>query len=256
MKVKLLAIILSNYAFSQIGIGTVLPKSKLDVEGDIILRNSLRVGGNDLTKGNAGLKDQVLVSQGVGMSPTWKYVNVPFMENGQYKLINTYVIDDNIGIKSITISGVNYLNKIGDQFDSSWTKISGLKTIMEIKSSENKTTYQFQTGVESVTTSSVGEVKFMCGIFKDNTLVALRPDKITTITTNSPMQYMYTLNYTEENTPIGSYSIEMACRGIEGNSHTLSIGTNTTSSTDSNNFQLKSFLKIDLAELITFKANR
>ncbi len=71
------------------------------------------------------------------------------------------------------------------------------------------------------------------------------------------MKYdMYTLNYTEENTPIGSYSIEMACRGIEGNSHALSIGTNTTSSTNSNNFQLKSFLKIDLAELITFNANR
>lgn len=252
-KVKLLALLISNCSFAQIGINTAVPKSKLDVEGDIILRNSLRVGGTDLTKGNSGLKDQVFVSQGEGKSPTWKYVNVPFMENGQYKLINTYVIDDNVGIKSIAVNG-NYLNKIGDAFDSSWTKIGGLKTKVEIKSDENKTTYQFQTGVESVTPSTVGEVKFMCGIFKENKLVALRPDKITTITANTPIQYMYTLNYTEENISMGSYDIEVACRGIEGANHTLSIGTSGASSTISNSFLLKSFLKIDLAELITFKA--
>ncbi|WP_413534019.1 hypothetical protein [Empedobacter brevis] len=251
--INLITVLISTYSFCQVGINTELPKSTLDVEGEVVLRNSLRVGGTDKTKGDAGLKDQILISQGEGLPPTWRYTNIPFIENGQYKLINTYVIDDQIGIKSMNDSDGKYLSSIGDPLDSSWKKIDALKTEIEIKSDKNKTTYQFQTGVEAVTDVAPGEVKFLCGIFKDSKLVALRPDKITTQSINAPIQYIYTLNYTDDNLDKRKYMIEVACRRIEGSNHRLAIGTNTEGSHVSNAFMLKSFIKIDLAEFVTFK---
>ena len=252
----LLFLVTCSLSFAQVGINTSKPISKLDVNGEVVLRGSLRVGGTDQVKGNAGQKDQVLVSQGVGNSPTWKYVNVPFMENGQYKLINTYVADDEVGIRTLTIADGIALSNIGDPYTTNWAKVAGLSTSMEIKSDENKITYQLQAGIEANTPTGtgVGEIKFICGIFKNSSLVALRPDKITTLTVGTPIQYIYTLNYTEENVKKGTHLIEVACRRIEGVGHTFSIGTNTVGSTNSNSFALKSFMKIDLAELVTFKS--
>ena len=252
----LLFLVTCSLSFAQVGINTSKPISKLDVNGEVVLRGSLRVGGTDQVKGNAGQKDQVLVSQGVGNSPTWKYVNVPFMETGQYKLINTYVADDEVGIRTLTIADGIALSNIGDPYTTNWAKVAGLSTSMEIKSDENKITYQLQAGIEANTPTGtgVGEIKFICGIFKNGFLVALRPDKITTLTVGTPIQYIYTLNYTEENVIKGTHVIDVACRRIEGAGHTFSIGTNTAGSTNSNSFALKSFMKIDLAELVTFKS--
>ena len=257
-KLHLPFLLISSLSIAQVGIGTSSPISKLDVNGEVVLRGSLRVGGTDTTKGKAGEKDQVLVSQGVGNSPTWKYVNVPFMENGQYKLINTYVADNSTGIRTLTAADGVALSNIGDAYTTTWAKIAGLKTSMEIQSTENKITYQLQAGIEANTPTgtAVGEVKFLCGIFKNDKLVALRPDKITTIDEATPIQYIYTLNYTEENVTKGTHIIEVACRRIEGAGHTFAIGTNTVGSTNSNGFALKSFLKIDLAELVTFKTEK
>ena len=252
----LLFLVTCSLSFAQVGINTSKPISKLDVNGEVVLRGSLRIGGTDQVKGNAGQKDQVLVSQGVGNSPTWKYVNVPFMETGQYKLINTYVADDEVGIRTLTIADGIALSNIGDPYTTNWAKVAGLSTSMEIKSDENKITYQLQAGIEANTPTGtgVGEIKFICGIFKNGFLVALRPDKITTLTVGTPIQYIYTLNYTEENVIKGTHVIDVACRRIEGAGHTFSIGTNTAGSTNSNSFALKSFMKIDLAELVTFKS--
>ncbi|WP_314241257.1 hypothetical protein [Empedobacter tilapiae] len=241
--------------FAQVGVNTNIPKSKLDVEGDVVIRGPLRVGGSDLIKGNAGEKDQVLVSQGEGKAPLWKYVKVPFMENGQYKLINTYVVDDDKGISDLSAPDNKPLSNLGEQYTAAWHKISGLSTSIEIKAEENKVTYQLQAGIEASTPTgnTVGEVKFICGIFKNNILVALRPDKIQTLTIGTPIQYIYTLNYTEENAVKGIHKVEVACRRKDGANHQFRVGTNISNSTNSNSFALKSFLKIDLAELVTFK---
>lgn len=259
-------LVFSPLSFSQVGIGTNKPNAILDVNGDVALRNELSVGGTDLIKGNPGEANQVLVSQGEGLPPTWKYVTAPFVEDGTYKLTNTYLSESEVGItdfsNGIAGDGVN-TSSIGDLIDSRWKKIPNLTTQVEVKFAENKLVYQAQTGVEIVGSTAGSTVKFLCGIFKDNKLIALRPDKITTAYSNTPTQYMFTLNYSEQNSPIGIYNMDVACRKIAttdiNNAFTIGSsiptyqsGSVTMNNSGSNNFALKSFFKTDITQLIIF----
>ena len=259
-------LVISPQFFSQVGIGTEKPNATLDVNGDIALRNELSLGGTDLVKGNPGETNQVLVSQGEGLPPTWKYIKAPFVEDGTYKLTNTYLSESEVGINDLSSGiagdGVN-TSSIGDLIDSKWKKIPNLTTQVEVKFAENKLVYQTQTGVETVGATAGSSVKFLCGIFKDNKLVALRPDKITTAYSNTPTQYMFTLNYSEQNSPIGVYTMDVACRKITtdninnyfvigSNIPTYQSGSVTVANTSSNSFALKSFFKVDITQLIIF----
>lgn len=254
--------------FSQVGINTTTPKSTLDVNGDLALRKALSVGGTDVVNGDKGSVDQVLVSKGAGQPPVWRYANIPFMENSQYKLINTYLKTDQTGITTLSNSvaaSSPVTSNLNEDFDPvKWVKISDLSIPVEIKASQNKITYQVQSGVELVNkvAGSGSSVNFICGIFKNDKLVALRPDGITAIDT-APTQSIFTLNYTEENVPIGNYTVDVACRKISSSDVTnnyFRIGVNIPTygptpiltNTSSNAFSLRSLLKIDIAELVTY----
>ncbi len=81
-------------ALAQVGINTDSPQTELDVNGSIQLRNELQVDGNPGTPG------QIYFSQGDSPADLndWKNVNVPFLEEGQYQLVNTYAVKDEVGI--------------------------------------------------------------------------------------------------------------------------------------------------------------
>lgn len=81
-----------SLANAQVGINTETPQSALDVNGSIQLRNELQING---TPGTAG---QVYFSQGNAAVNDWKNVNVPFLEDGQYQLVNTYAVKNQVGI--------------------------------------------------------------------------------------------------------------------------------------------------------------
>ncbi|QNS41231.1 hypothetical protein H0S70_13020 [Chryseobacterium manosquense] len=254
---------------AQVGINTTTPKSTLDVNGDVALRNALSVGGTDTTNGSVGSVDQILVSQGTGLPAVWKYANVPFMENSQYKLINTYLKNDETGITTLS-NGVAVstpaVSSLNEDFDGTkWMKITNLTTTLNVKSAQNKITYQVQSGVELVnkTVGNGASVNYICGIFKANKLVAMRPDGIIAVDTN-PVQGIFTLNYTEENVPIGTYTMDVACRKIAMSTPSTDtyfrIGINVptygpapvVTNTTSNAFTLKSHFKVDIAELVTY----
>lgn len=244
----------NNYA--QVGIGTNNPNAKLDVNGDVVLRNELKTGGTETVNGDPGSVDQVLVSQGEGQAPVWKSVNVPFMENAQYRLINTYIKNDQLGLSSLTGHATSpRTSSIGENITNSttWKKIDGLSTEIDVNVDKNKITYQIQTGIELLANENQ-TVSFMCGIFKDNTLVAIRPSKIKSIN-NALTQGIFTLNYTETNSPKGKFNMTVACRvtSTTNNANKLSIGVNISDSNKgSNAFALKSFFKTDIAELVTY----
>jgi hypothetical protein len=107
---------LSFYANAQVGIGTTKPKTTLDVNGKTTLRKELRVGGTSTDVGKAGLNGQVLVSQGKVYLLFGNH-KIPFMEEGQYKLINSYLSSDQVGISGLSNGvdgdGVNK-NSVGD----------------------------------------------------------------------------------------------------------------------------------------------
>lgn len=245
---------------AQVGINTSKPKSTLDINGDLFVRKEIRVGGSNAAAGDPGVVGQVLVSQGTGSSPVWKGVSVPFMEDKQYKLINTYLKSDQAGIAATDLSAVTTpaTSTVGEPFSTSWNKIAGLSFKLEVKSASNNITYQLQTGAEILNTSSSGagqSTRYTCGIFKNDVLAALRPDALATIDNATPMQGIYTLNYNETNVPVGTYTIDVACRKVytSNSSNSMSIGVNINNANkQSNAFLLKSILKVDVAELVTY----
>ncbi|WP_228439822.1 hypothetical protein [Chryseobacterium phocaeense] len=255
---------------AQVGIGTTSPKSTLDINGKTTLRKELRVGGTSDQAGNAGLNGQVLVSQGEGLPPVWKSLNVSFMEEGQYKLINSYLSSDQTGITNLSggIAADNvYINNVGDLLtDTSkgvWSKIGGLENNFIIKNGKNRLTYQFQTGIEmkAPAAGTSQSVTFTCGVFRNGRLVAVRPDKVVSNNNTEKagiQDYIFTLNYTEQNVPVGNQRLEVACRKIN-TSHLNSqftIGRNVSdTNTVSNAFTLESVMKIDVIEYVTYKSN-
>ncbi len=259
---------LSFYTHAQVGIGTPKPKSTLDVNGKTTLRKELRVGGTSDKAGNAGLNGQVLVSQGEGLPPEWKSLTLSFMEEGQYKLINSYLSSDQVGITNLsnTVKGDGvYLNNVGDNITDTnkgkWERIDGLKNTFTIKNGKNRLTYQFQTGVEMkapVSTTSEN-VRFACGVFRNGKLVAVRPDRIASNSNNEKgglQDYIFTLNYTELNVPAGDHTIEIGCRKITTSNlnSQFTIGRDVQSSNGASNaFTLESTMKMDVIEYVTYK---
>ncbi|WP_278351595.1 hypothetical protein [Chryseobacterium gleum] len=262
--------LLSFYANAQVGIGTAKPKSVLDVNGKTTLRKELRVGGTSTQAGDAGLNGQVLVSQGEGLPPVWKSLNVSFMEEGQYKLIDSYLSSDQTGIISLTdgVAGDGiYTNKVGDDITDitkgNWKKITGLSNTFTIKNGKNRLTYQFQTGIEmkASTSTTVQSVRFACGVFRNGALVAVRPDRIASNNNSGKaglQDYIFTLNYTEQNVPVGVHNIDIACRKIDTSSASsqFAIGRNVQSSNGASSaFTLESTMKIDVIEYVSYKNN-
>lgn len=260
----------SMQAYAQVGIGLSTPNATLDINGKTTLRKELRVGGTLSQVGEAGLNGQVLVSQGAGLPPVWKSLSVSFIEEGQYKLINSYLSSDQAGISDLS-SGTGadgiYVNNVGDDITNTakgkWVKIAGLTNNFEIKNAKNRLTYQFQTGIEMkapVATTSQS-VTFSCGVFRNNKLVAVRPDKITSNNNDDKggfQDYIFTLNYTEQNVPIGTQKIEVACRKIESSIATsqFAIGRNiANANTISNAFTQESNFKVDVIEYVTYQTN-
>lgn len=261
---------LSLCANAQVGIGTAKPKSVLDVNGKTTLRKELRVGGTSTQAGNAGLNGQVLVSQGEGLPPVWKSLNISFMEEGQYKLINSYLSSDQAGIISLTDGTAGdgvYKNNVGDNITDAtkgvWKKIDGLKNDFTIKNGKNRLTYQFQTGIEikAPTSTTIESVRFACGVFRNGTLVAVRPDRIASNNNsgkNGLQDYIFTLNYTEQNVPVGAHTIEIACRKIDTSNSTsqFAIGRNVQASNGASSaFTLESTMKMDVIEYVSYKTN-
>jgi len=262
--------LVSLHINAQVGIGTPKPKSALDVNGKTTLRKELRVGGSSTQAGDAGLNGQVLVSQGEGNPPVWKSLNVSFMEEGQYKLINSYLSSDQVGISTLSngVAGDNiYRNNVGDDITDltkgKWTKITGLENNFAIKNGRNRLTYQFQSGVEmKAPVSTISDnVRFACGVFRNGKLVAVRPDRIASNNNsgkNGIQDYIFTLNYTELNVPVGDHKIEIACRKITTSNQNsqFTIGHNVQSSNGASNaFTLESNMKIDVIEYVSYKNN-
>ncbi len=265
-----------NAQVGKVGINTETPQTTLDVNGSIQLRNELQVNGS------AGNEGDIYFSQGNATLNKWNPVNVPFLEDGQYQLVNTFAIKDQVGID---FTGNGYdpsLSSLGETFGSkNWTHITGLNQTIKIKDPNNKSSMLFQTGVESRmdpgnnTSNQVeGNIKYTCGLFRrlaadpqsSSVLVAMRASQINNVpfkTNEKKSQSVFTLNYTVLNMPVGEYVFSVGCRRMSlsggGGSATtslLSIGNAVNSGAgNTNDFMLNSVLKIDVIELVVVTGN-
>ncbi len=57
--------------YAQIGVKTAFPQEGYDVAVGVQLRNNIRLGGSDSSKGNAGVTEQLIISQGENKNAQW-----------------------------------------------------------------------------------------------------------------------------------------------------------------------------------------
>lgn len=259
-KIFCFLLFLSEFGFAQVGISTENPQSTLDVNGDIMFRNELKVEGTETTDGNEGEYNDILVSQGEGNSPLWKSAKVGFYEEGEYRTTSSFINTTESGLifTSSQNDGVlrSDLGELLVRPSSIWRELSpSLLTRFNVEDSKNKINILFQTGIESgdIGNAQGQNIKFMCGIFIDNILVALRADQIDGITyKNTTNQSIYTLNYTVNDITAGEHVLQVGCRRISttGTNTTLAIGQRINNNSVANNFMLQSVLKFDVSELV------
>lgn len=258
-KVTYLIFSISSLVFSQVGIGTKIPQSSLDVNGNIMLREELKVGGTKTVDGSSGNYNDILVSQGDGNTPLWKSSKVGFYEEGEYRTTSSFITTSESGLiySSSQNDGIttSLLGELLVTSPSIWKELPNLSTKFSVDDPKNKINIMFQTGIESGNIGSTSDqnIKFMCGIFIDNILVALRADQIDGIRyKNSNNQSIYTLNYTVNDVTTGEHTLKVGCRRISSTSGTnvsLAIGQGLDNSV-ANSFMLQSVLKFDVSELI------
>lgn len=263
MKNYFILALFSQFMFlhAQIGINTEKPQTELDVNGDVTLRKELRLGGTPTTIGNPGQFGQVLFSQDGSNQPVWKFVNVPFLEEGQIQLKYSYAVQDQVGIQFPSGAGdSDDLSELGETLNSTWTLIPGLETKIEVKRPINKVSLFLQSGVEMPNTynSENGTryfVRYTCGIFMNNELIAIRGDQINGVNNkNAKNQEIFTLSYVLSDLEIGDYILKVGCRKIRtstSGNYPLAIGKTLSTGTQvANNFMLSSNMKIDVMEYI------
>lgn len=246
---------------AQVGINTTTPQSTLDVNGDITLRNELRVGGTKTVDGNPGTANQILVSQGDNVTPQWKTSKLGFFEQDEYRITESNATFDEVGIDfgNTSVGDGVATSAFGQSISSTnpvWTEIPLLASGFNIKNTFNRTNFLFQTGLEmsNVGTTAGAFVRFTCGIFIDDQLRAIRADQINGINNKGAKnQSIFTLSYTVNNLAAGPHTVKVACRRIASSTtgYHFAIGRTTTDGTQTvNNFMLRSILKFDVSEQV------
>ncbi|MGU3374238.1 hypothetical protein [Chryseobacterium sp. M5A1_1a] len=247
---------------AQVGINTESPKARIDVNGDLNLRQKIVVlnsTDNSLSQGN---NDQLLVSQGEGYAPIWKTLRIPEYEPNKFYLIFNNSFSDKVGITfayndeaSFTTSKAATFLK-GTDLGSlkGFRKIEGLSQDIDVFSTESKAYFQFETVVQAdfstVSNNSTDTaIDYACGIFVDNKLINLRQRNLKGINSAYPFLTHNQIGIVE-NLSKGKHKVSVACSRLASygeNYRKLSIGINT--STNINDFIAQSSLKVDVYEV-------
>lgn len=246
---------------AQVGINTDSPKSTLDVNGDLNLRNKIVLfdaTDNSLSQGN---NDQLLVSQGEGYPPIWKTLRIPEYEPNKFYLIFNNSFSDKQGIlfsyyeqANMTTSKAAAFTKGADiNTLKGFKKIEGLSQNITVFSTQSKAYFQFETVVQADFGANGNyydtSIDYACGIFVDDKLVNLRQRNLKAINSQYPFLTHNQIGIVE-NLSKGNHTVSVACSRLASygeNYKTLAIGTNTN--TNINDFIAQSSLKVDVYEV-------
>ncbi|AZA81694.1 hypothetical protein C1637_03715 [Chryseobacterium lactis] len=245
---------------AQVGINTDSPKAKLDVNGDMNMRDKIAVldaTDNSLSQGN---NDQLLVSQGVGYAPIWKTLRIPEYEPNKFYLIFNNSFSDKAGVEFVTSEQPNMTTSKAATFTKGaditslkgFKKIDGLSQTISVFSTESKAYFQFETVVQAnfgANGNPDTSIDYACGIFVDNKLINMRQRNLRAINSQYPFLTHNQIGIVQ-NLSKGNHTVSVACSRLASYGDTskkLAIGKNT--STNINDFVAQSSLKVDVYEV-------
>ncbi|AZA87235.1 hypothetical protein EG349_10750 [Chryseobacterium shandongense] len=221
---KIFIAILSLFSiglYAQVGINTSTPAGTLDINGDLNVKNELRIGGTNTVKGDAGAAGTIFHHNANLSVNDWKSIKVADGQ-GSMSIFSVNTLTDQTGA---TFSGANGLTSPyveNSAIDNTWTVLSGTQDTFSISSSTNKVVFLFQTTAQKTGNGSSSS-GFACGIFLDDLLKAVRTDVV--LGTDGSYK-IFNLNATLSNiVPKNNYSVKVACTKRNLNSGTLGIGT-------------------------------
>lgn len=183
------------------------------------------------------------------------------MGEDQYQLINSHAKIDNTGISFTTGPGDGVkTNQIDDDLDSNWMILQDLNSEITVENPDNKISLIFQSGVElSRTTQGNQNIRYICAVFFNGKLKAMRSNQIDAIPNKQKNQSMFTLSYNIFNLDPGNYTVQVGCRKISTSNNNLRLGIGRPSegagNSQTNNFTMQSILKIDVIEKVHFMFN-
>ena len=246
----------SSSLSGQVGINTNKPKSLLDINGDMVVRNKIYVGGTDVLQGNPGAPKQVLTSQGENNPPMWKTPNIPEVKDFNYYLIYNNVFEDETGVslsqKTSSLLSEDYL--MTNLPAGYWKSIVGLSgKVFKVSSTQNKVYFTFET-VAHLGANDDGvfpATDFACGIFVDKKLKGMRTATVRQVKSTFPFTTVTMLTVAEDLTK-GNHIVDVLCsrsRDFNGAGfYNLTIGK-TADNINLNDFMARSTLKIEVFEI-------
>lgn len=220
---KIFIILISLFScgtYAQVGINTATPVGTLDINGDLNVRNELRIGGTNTVKGNAGTAGMIFHNSSDLTVNDWKNIKVA---DGQGSMsiffINTLI--DQSGATFSGSSGATIPYAEDSAIDNTWIVLSGTQDTFSISKPTNKVVFSFQTTAQK-TGNGNSSSGFACGVFLDDKLKAVRTD----VVLGADGSYkIFNLNATLTNiVPKNNYSVKVACTKRNLNSGTLGIG--------------------------------
>ncbi|MGE8431525.1 hypothetical protein [Chryseobacterium joostei] len=206
-----------------VGIATTKPRTNLDVNGTINVKNDIKLGGTDLNSGNSGnLGD--LITANENNNPTWKNYDLPAGYGNSMILKSTYLISSEAGVSfngtnNANALGVPYVEDQGMTTPTTWKEITGVAQAFAITNATSSTNISVQTLAQS---DSNTKTTFGCGIYIDDKLKLARTANISG---TSGSYRTLNLNASISNLSLGNHTFRFAC--VERNINTgitVSIG--------------------------------
>lgn len=206
-----------------VGIATTKPRTTLDVNGTVNVKNEMRLGGTDSNSGTAGNTGDLISANG-NNNPIWKNFDLPAGYGNSLVLNATYLISAEAGVlfngtgQSATLS-VPYTEDQGMTTPTTWKEITGVAQTFTVSKATSSTSIAVQT-LAQVAGGTRGS--FGLGIFIDDKLKFVRTGNVTG---GSSSYKTLDINATIANLSVGNHTFKLAA--IERNipvGSTISVG--------------------------------
>ncbi|WP_265428798.1 hypothetical protein [Chryseobacterium sp. YIM B08800] len=245
------------------GIDTDTPRATLDVQGNLSVRNLIRVTTPNAalsTDGAVGNSGTVLVSRGPNNPPEWKLIRRPNFNPFYYTIFNNEGAETQAGVDlpgSGTLSGneIHAENQTLASYTQSGSNTVGYeitalaKTFQIDVATNNIVVLSLETIAQSGSSTVNNAVDFSCGIFVDDQLKGIRVYTLSQTGGGSPF-YTYNLIATATGLSAGNHTAKVACKRRANINYTgsFSVGKAVPGATNLNDFMAKSSLTIQTYE--------